>query len=126
MSVKPNIESQLKRARTAFRALDLLVKHHSLIQSQAGANEIPTLELASDIHEMATQLLDAVSALKCPSATLPIEASFVIARCGTCGWFNYFSSPGESPETCPTCSSNLVIRNQTDMSEIIYPTVTVN
>ena len=49
----------------------------------------------------------------------------VVCRC-TCGWFDYFRSFSESPSVCPRCSSDLIIRNQGDENEIIYPVATVN
>jgi hypothetical protein len=56
----------------------------------------------------------------------PVDLSgVVVSRCH-CGWFDYFLSFSESPSICPTCSSDLVIRNQSDISEIIYPVADPN
>lgn len=40
-----------------------------------------------------------------------VEPSSVIAICGMCGWRRGFSSQRDAPSACPTCSSNLFVRN---------------
>jgi hypothetical protein len=78
-----------------------------------------------DLERIATEAALACGRDKDHTRASICATSIVVARC-TCGWFDYFGSLDESPDTCPTCSRNSVIRSQTDMNEIIPPIVTVN
>jgi altronate dehydratase len=59
-------------------------------------------------------------------ANEPIELSSLVVALCECGQIDYYTSFSESPSICPSCFQDLVIRNQTDASEIINPITTVN
>lgn len=107
-----------------YSVSEIVISHDDPIEAQAIAEKLfhDDISSKSEMFSVRVERLEAQPLEENPT----LEASVTFARCGTCGWYNSFPSLSEAPSTCPTCASNLVIRNGTDTDKIVYPVVTRN